>query len=45
MKLNKYIAYTTHKIVYKFHVSIYKRENAINIKGQSKVLLNIFLGV
>ena len=24
MKFRKYIAYTTHKIVYKLHVSIYK---------------------
>ena len=40
-----YIAYTTHKVVYKFHGSIYKRENAINIEVQPKVLLNVFLGV
>ena len=25
MKFHKYIAYTTHKIVYKLHVSIYKK--------------------
>ena len=37
--------YTTRKIVYKFHVSIYNRENAINIGVQLKVLLNIFLGL
>ena len=43
MKFHKYVAYTTHKIVYKFHVTIYKRENAINIEVQSKVLLNVFL--
>ena len=40
-----YIAYTTHKVVYKFHGSIYKRENAINIEVQPKVLLNVSLGV
>ena len=37
MKLNKYIAYTTHTIVCKFHVSIYKREKAINIEVQPKI--------
>ena len=42
MKFHKYVAYTTHKIVYKF---IYRRENAINIELQSKVLLNVFLGL
>ena len=45
MKFHKYIAYTTHEIAYKFHVSIYKRENEINIEVQSKVLLNVFLGL
>ena len=43
IKFNKYIAYTTHKIVDKFHVSIYKRENAINNEVQPKILLNVFL--
>ena len=38
MKFHKYIAYTTHKIVYKLHVSIYKKENAINMKVQLKEL-------
>ena len=42
MQFYKYIAYSTYKIVYKFHVSIYKRDNAINIKVQPKVLLNDF---
>ena len=41
MKFHKYIAYTTHKYAYKLHVSIYKKENAINIKVQLKVLLAI----
>ena len=36
MKFNKYVAYTTHKIVYKFYVSIYKRENSINILKYSQ---------
>ena len=45
MKFHKYIAYITHKIVYKLHVSIYKEENAINMKVQLKVLLNVFLGL
>ena len=45
MKFHKYISYTTHKIVYKLYVSIYKRENAINIEVQPKVLLNVFLGL
>ena len=45
MNFHKYVAYTTHKIVYKFYVSIYKRENAINIEVQLKVLLNVFLGL
>ena len=45
MKFDKYIAYTTHKIVYKLHVSIYKQENTINIEVQLKVLLNVFLGL
>ena len=45
MKFNKYIAYTIQKIVYKIHVSIYKRENAINIEVQQKVLLNVFLSL
>ena len=26
------------------HASIYKKENAINLKVQLKVLLNVFLG-
>ena len=34
-----------HKIGYKLHVSIYKKENSINIEVQLKVLLNVFLGV
>ena len=34
MKFLKYIANATGKIVYKFHVSIYKRENVINIEAQ-----------
>ena len=38
-------AYTTQKIVYKLHFFIYKKENAINIKVQLKVLLNLFLGL
>ena len=42
MKFKKYIAYTTHKIVDKFHVLIYKRENAINIEVQSKILLIVY---
>ena len=45
MKLHRYIAYTTHKIVHKLHVSIYKKVNAINIEVQLKVLLNVFLGL
>ena len=46
MKFHKYIAYTTHTIVYKLlNVSIYKKENAINMKVQLKVLLNEFLGL
>ena len=45
MNFDKYIAYTTHKMVYKLHVSIYKKENAINIEVQLKVLLNVFLGL
>ena len=45
MKFHKYIVYTTHKIVYKFQISIYKWENAVNIEVQSKVLLNVFLGL
>ena len=45
MKFHKYIAYTTYKIVYKFHVFIYKRENAINIEVQPKELFNVFLGL
>ena len=45
MKFHKYIAYTTHKIVYKFHVSIYKKENAINMVVQVNVLLNVLLGL
>ena len=43
MKFHKYTAYTTHKIDYNLHVSLYKKENAINIKVQLKVLLNVFL--
>ena len=43
MKFQKYIAYTT--IVYKLHISIYIKENAINMKVQLKVLLNVFLGL
>ena len=43
MKFHKYIAYTTQKIIYKLYVSIYKKENAINIKMQLKVLLNVFV--
>ena len=43
MKFQKYIAYTTHKIVYKLYVSIYKKENAIDMEVQLKVLLNVFL--
>ena len=34
-----------HKIVYKLHVSIYKKENAINMKVQLNVLLNVFIGL
>ena len=45
MKFHKYFDYTTQKMVYKFHVSIYKREKAINIEVQLKVLFNIFLGL
>ena len=45
MKFHKYIAYSTYKIVYKLHISIYKREIAINIEVQPKVLLNVFLGL
>ena len=45
MKFHKYIAYTMHKIVYILHVSVYKKENAINIEVQLKVLLNVFLGL
>ena len=45
MKFHKYIAYATYKIVYKFHISTYKRENAINIELQLKVLLNVFLSL
>ena len=45
MKFHKHVSYITHKIVYKFYISIYKRENAINIEVQSKVLLNVFLGL
>ena len=33
------------KIVYKRYVFIYKRENAINIEVQSKLLFNVFLGL
>ena len=33
------------KTVYKIHVSIYKRENAINTEVQPKVLLIVFLGL
>ena len=40
-----YNAYTTHKIVYKFYVSFHKREKAINIEVQPKVLLNVLLGL
>ena len=41
-----YCLYTTYKIVYKLHVpSIYKKENAINIEVQLKVLLKVFLGL
>ena len=43
--IHKYTAYTTHEIVYKLHVSIYKKENAINIEVQLKVLLNVFLSL
>ena len=43
MEFHKYIIYTTQKMVYKLHVSIYKKENDINIKVQLKVLLNVFL--
>ena len=32
------MAYRTHKIVYKFRVSIYKRENAINIEVQHSIV-------
>ena len=32
------------KILYKFYVFIYERENAINIEVQLEVLLNVFLG-
>ena len=32
-------------VLYKFYISIYKRENAINSKVQSKVLLNVYLGL
>ena len=39
-----YCLYHT-KIVYKLHVSIYKKDNAINMKLQLKVLLNLFLGL
>ena len=35
MKFYKYIA--THKIVYKFNVSIYKRENVINNEMHPKL--------
>ena len=45
MKFHKYIAYTTRKIVYQLHVAIYKKNNAINIEVQLKVLLNVFLGL
>ena len=45
MKFSIYIAYTTHKTVYKFRVFIYKIENAINIEVQPKVLLNVFFGL
>ena len=37
--------YCLYKIVYKLHVSIYNKENAINIEMQLKVLLNVFLGL
>ena len=43
MKFHKYIAYITHKIVYKLHVFINKKENVINMEVQLKVLLNVFL--
>ena len=36
MKFHKYVTYTTHKNVYKFYTSIYKREIAINIEVQPK---------
>ena len=45
MKFHKYIAYTIDKIVYKFQHFIYKKENAINMEVQLKVLLNVFLGL
>ena len=45
MKFHKYIAYTTHKIIYKFRVFIYKNEITINMEVQLKVLLNVFLGL
>ena len=32
-------------INFMFHVSIYIKENAINIEVQQKVLLNVFLGL
>ena len=38
MKFHKYVAYTKQKIINKFYVFIYKRDNAINIEVQSKVL-------
>ena len=41
MKFHKYIAYTTRKIVYKLHVSIYKKENAIKVMCNPN--FNIFL--
>ena len=36
MKFHKYVAFTAHKIIYKFYVSIYKRGYTINIEVQSK---------
>ena len=45
MKFPKYVAYTTHKIVYKLYVYIYKKENAIIIVVQLKLLWNVFLGL
>ena len=45
MNFHTYIANTTHKIVYKFYVLFYKRDNAVNIEMQPEVLLNVFLGL